>query len=120
MSAILEVINVSKRFGGLTAVKDVSFSLQPGELTGVLGPNGAGKTTLFNLLTGFIAADTGSIRFEGTGITGTGALQDRQPRRCPDLSADATVSRHDRAGERRRGLPVAARTGGAQQGGPRA
>ena len=65
MSAILEVINVSKRFGGLTAVKDVSFSLQPGELTGVLGPNGAGKTTLFNLLTGFIAADTGSIRFEG-------------------------------------------------------
>ena len=70
MSAILEVINVSKRFGGLTAVKDVSFSLQPGELTGVLGPNGAGKTTLFNLLTGFIAADTGSIRFEGQELRG--------------------------------------------------
>ena len=41
-------------------MKNVSFSLQPGELTGVLGPNGAGKTTLFNLLTGFIAADTGA------------------------------------------------------------
>ena len=54
MSAILEVQDVSKRFGGLTAVKNVSFSLQPGELTGILGPNGAGKTTLFNLLTGFI------------------------------------------------------------------
>ena len=53
MSAILEVQDVSKRFDGLTAVKNVSFSLQGGELTGILGPNGAGKTTLFNLLTGF-------------------------------------------------------------------
>jgi branched-chain amino acid transport system ATP-binding protein len=70
MSAILEVQDVSKRFGGLTAVKNVSFTLQPGELTGILGPNGAGKTTLFNLLTGFIPADSGSIRFEGQELRG--------------------------------------------------
>jgi branched-chain amino acid transport system ATP-binding protein len=70
MSAILEVRDVSKRFGGLTAVKNVSFALQPGELTGILGPNGAGKTTLFNLLTGFIPADSGSIRFEDQELRG--------------------------------------------------
>ncbi len=70
MSALLEVNDVSKRFGGLTAVKNVSFVLKPGELTGILGPNGAGKTTLFNLLTGFIPADSGSIRFEGQELRG--------------------------------------------------
>ncbi|WP_027582287.1 ABC transporter ATP-binding protein [Bradyrhizobium sp. Ai1a-2] len=70
MSAILEVKDLSKRFGGLTATRNVSFSLEPGELTGILGPNGAGKTTLFNLLTGFIAADTGSVLFEGQELRG--------------------------------------------------
>ncbi len=70
MSALLEVKGLTKRFGGLTAVKDVAFALQPGEITGILGPNGAGKTTLFNLLTGFIAADTGSIVFDGEPIRG--------------------------------------------------
>jgi branched-chain amino acid transport system ATP-binding protein len=70
MSAILEVKDLSKRFGGLTATKNVSFSLVSGELTGILGPNGAGKTTLFNLLTGFIAADTGSVLFEGQELRG--------------------------------------------------
>ncbi|MCA1457242.1 ABC transporter ATP-binding protein [Bradyrhizobium sp. BRP22] len=70
MSAILEVKDLSKRFGGLTATKNVSFSLESGELTGILGPNGAGKTTLFNLLTGFIAADSGSVLFEGQELRG--------------------------------------------------
>ena len=70
MSALLEVKGLTKRFGGLTAVKDVAFALQPGEITGILGPNGAGKTTLFNLLTGFIPTDTGSIVFDGQPIRG--------------------------------------------------
>lgn len=70
MSALLEVDGLSKRFGGLTAVKNVSFTLQKGELTGILGPNGAGKTTLFNLLTGFISFDTGSVLFEGQRLQG--------------------------------------------------
>ena len=68
--SLLAVDGVTKRFGGLTAVKDVSFAIEPGEITGILGPNGAGKTTLFNLLTGFIRADTGSIAFEGHAIRG--------------------------------------------------
>jgi branched-chain amino acid transport system ATP-binding protein len=70
MSALLEVASLAKRFGGLTAVKDVSFELAAGEITGILGPNGAGKTTLFNLLTGFIAADSGSIRLDGRSLRG--------------------------------------------------
>jgi branched-chain amino acid transport system ATP-binding protein len=70
MSALLEVDGVTKRFGGLVAVKDVSFALEPGEITGILGPNGAGKTTLFNLLTGFMAMDAGTVRLEGRGLAG--------------------------------------------------
>lgn len=70
MSAILEISHLTKRFGGLTAVSDVSFSLQAGEVTGILGPNGAGKTTLYNLLTGFIPPDEGSALFMGTNLRG--------------------------------------------------
>jgi branched-chain amino acid transport system ATP-binding protein len=70
MSALLEVNGVTKRFGGLTAVKDVTFSLAPEEITGILGPNGAGKTTLFNLLTGFVAPDSGRVLFEGRLLNG--------------------------------------------------
>jgi branched-chain amino acid transport system ATP-binding protein len=68
MTALLNVRDLSKRFGGLQAVKDVSFSLAPGTITGVLGPNGAGKTTMFNLLTGFIGFDSGSVEFDGRSI----------------------------------------------------
>ncbi len=71
MTALLEVRNLNKHFGGLHAVKDVSFKVERGEFVGILGPNGAGKTTLYNLLTGFIAPDAGaSIVFEGRSILG--------------------------------------------------
>jgi branched-chain amino acid transport system ATP-binding protein len=70
MSALLAVDELNKRFGGLQAVKDVSFALGAGSITGMLGPNGAGKTTLFNLLTGFIAADTGKVEFDGEPLLG--------------------------------------------------
>jgi len=71
MSALLEVRNLNKHFGGLHAVKNVSFSLERGEIVGILGPNGAGKTTLYNLLTGFIAPDPGaSVVFEGHKLIG--------------------------------------------------
>jgi branched-chain amino acid transport system ATP-binding protein len=70
MTALLQVKGLNKRFGGLHAVKDVSFALQPGSITGVLGPNGAGKTTMFNLLTGFIRADSGSVLFDGYSLAG--------------------------------------------------
>jgi len=62
---MLEVERVTKRFGGLVALSEVSFSIARGEIYGLIGPNGAGKTTLFNVLTGIYRQDEGAIRFEG-------------------------------------------------------
>ena len=63
--ALLEVKNLTKNFGGLTAVGDVSMELNEGELVGLIGPNGAGKTTLFNLLTGVYEPSEGSVSLDG-------------------------------------------------------
>ena len=65
MSALLEVANLSKRFGGLEALSAVSISIDYGQIYGLIGPNGAGKTTFFNLLTGFYRADSGEFRLAG-------------------------------------------------------
>src|SRR5262245_43718129 len=65
---ILEITNCTKRFGGLVAVKNLTMSLNPGDLYGLIGPNGAGKTTVFNLLTGVYTPDEGSIELEGKPI----------------------------------------------------
>jgi branched-chain amino acid transport system ATP-binding protein len=70
MSVLLEVSGINKHFGGLHALRNVSFSIAPAEIVGILGPNGAGKTTLYNLLTGFIPADDGSIVFNGRDLRG--------------------------------------------------
>jgi branched-chain amino acid transport system ATP-binding protein len=70
MTALLEVHGISKRFGGLQAVSEVSFNLEQGEILGLIGPNGAGKTTLFNLVNGVFKSDTGTIIFAGKEITG--------------------------------------------------
>lgn len=66
----LEVLNVTKRFGGFTAVNDVSLSLAAGARHALIGPNGAGKTTLFNLLSGRLPMDTGQVRYLGQSIGG--------------------------------------------------
>jgi len=71
MSDLLDVRGVSKRFGGLLAVSDVSFHLAQGEILGLIGPNGAGKTTLFNMVNGVYPPNGGSIWFEGRDITGS-------------------------------------------------
>ena len=63
--SLLELKRVSKNFGGLKAVSQVSFDLEEGEILGIIGPNGAGKTTLFNTITGFYKADDGEVWFEG-------------------------------------------------------
>jgi branched-chain amino acid transport system ATP-binding protein len=65
---LLSVRGVTKRFGGLVAVSDVSFDMQKGDLVSIIGPNGAGKTTLFNLLTGQLAPSAGQVLFEGVDI----------------------------------------------------
>ena len=71
--AILQTESLSKSFGALTAVKDVSLSIAAGSLHSIIGPNGAGKTTLFNLLTGTFPPTSGKIIFDGKDITGTPA-----------------------------------------------
>ena len=70
MSALLEAKGIAKRFGGVQAVSDVSFSIEPRQIYGLIGPNGAGKTTLFNLLTGIYAPNAGSFLFDGRDISG--------------------------------------------------
>ncbi len=67
---MLEVSGLTKRFGGLTAVKDVSTSFERGRITAVIGPNGAGKTTFFNLVAGAYRPTTGTVRLDGQDVTG--------------------------------------------------
>lgn len=69
--SLLEVADLCRRFGGLRAVDDVTFSVEEGTIKSVIGPNGAGKTTLFNLVSGFLVPDSGSIRFRGSTIEGS-------------------------------------------------
>jgi len=68
METILEIKNVTKRFGGLTAVNDVSFSVKAGEILSVIGPNGAGKSTLFKLISSFLSTTSGEVRLSGERI----------------------------------------------------
>ena len=70
MTAILDVAGLDKHFGGLQAVKNLSFSVAEGEIVGLIGPNGAGKTTVFGLLSGFLEPDAGTASFRGRAITG--------------------------------------------------
>jgi ABC-type branched-subunit amino acid transport system ATPase component len=70
--SLLEVSNLTKRFGGVVAVDGCSLSVPEGSITGLIGPNGSGKTTVFNLVTGFIPADGGEIRFKSQPIGGLG------------------------------------------------
>ena len=67
--SLLEVDNISRRFGSLVAVDGVSMSVEPGELRAVIGPNGAGKTTFFNMISGFLVPDAGHILFDGEDVT---------------------------------------------------
>ena len=69
MTGFLQIETVSKAFGGLKAVDDVTFAVEPGELISIIGPNGGGKTTLFNLLTGQLAPTGGRVLFEGRDIS---------------------------------------------------
>jgi len=68
--ALLEVSHLTRTFGGLRAVSNVSFGVEAGEILGLIGPNGAGKTTVFNLITGFLRPTSGQIRLNGESIVG--------------------------------------------------
>src|SRR5438874_4421660 len=69
MTPVLEMQNVTKRFGGLRAVKSVSLAMNDGEILFIIGPNGAGKTTVFNLISGFFHPNEGKIIFQGKDIS---------------------------------------------------
>lgn len=81
---ILDIDRLTKRFGGLTAIDDVSFSIRTGEIFSLIGPNGAGKTTLFNTITGLYKPTSGMIRFQGRDIT------DLKPFRVAELGIART------------------------------
>src|SRR4051794_21597892 len=70
MSTVLEVHDLRKSFGGITAVDGVSFAVEQGEILGIIGPNGCGKSTLFNCILGQLKPTSGRVSLEGTDITG--------------------------------------------------
>jgi branched-chain amino acid transport system ATP-binding protein len=109
---ILSVKALKKRFGGLLALSDVSFSVAEGEIFGVIGPNGAGKTTLFSCLVGALSPTSGSIRFHGREIAGLpnyavvarGLVRTHQiarPFRDMTVEANVSIGAHFGAGRRR-------------------
>ncbi|GAB3647368.1 ABC transporter ATP-binding protein [Ramlibacter alkalitolerans] len=129
-SALLSVRGVSKSFGGLAAVRDVSFELPAGTLGALIGPNGAGKTTLFALVSGFLRPDAGAIAFDGADIAGvpphlnarrgmTRTFQIVQPFAAQTVRENIAVGAHLHCAARREALAqadaVARRVGLAPQ-----
>jgi branched-chain amino acid transport system ATP-binding protein len=107
---ILQLQNISKRFGGLKAVDDVSFSINKGEIVGLIGPNGAGKTTLMNLISGTLKPDSGKVIFDGSDVTKKEAYERchyginrtyQIPRPFPDMTALLNVTVGVMCGKRR-------------------
>ena len=82
---VLEIRNVTKRFGNLVAVSDVSLNVAKGELRAIIGPNGAGKTTFFNLISGFFPPTSGAITFDGRDITRLATHERVTLRHGPDV-----------------------------------
>jgi branched-chain amino acid transport system ATP-binding protein len=78
----LQVIGIGRRFGGLVALRDVSFNVQPGEVVGLIGPNGAGKSTLFEIVSGNLAPSSGTIRYFGEDCTSVPIHQRRRAGLC--------------------------------------
>ncbi len=75
MSALLQVQKLTRRYGGLVAVRDLSFTIETGEILGVIGPNGAGKSTAINLVSGVVRPTSGTVIFDGHDVTGRAAHQ---------------------------------------------
>ncbi len=99
---LLEVRNVDKSFGGLRAVRAVSFSVAANSIAALIGPNGAGKTTLFNLIAGALAPDSGTISFAGHPNRRPETRSNLRPRHRQDFSDRQTLRRSLRARQRHR------------------
>ncbi len=111
MAELLKVMNITKRFGGIVAIKDVSFEIHKGETLGFIGPNGAGKSTMVNVLSGLFMADAGEIELEGVNITRMKPYQRAHlgiartyqiPRPFPELTALASVATSALCGKKRK------------------
>jgi len=109
MALLLKVSNLTKRFGGIVAVNDVSFEIHKGETLGFIGPNGAGKSTVVNCLTGYLPATSGTIEMNGVDITRMkphqrahmGLARTYQiPRPFPELTALTSVLASSIAGKK--------------------
>jgi len=98
---ILEVKNVTKRFGGLTALDNVTFALPKGQILGLIGPNGAGKTTLFNCINGVFPPTVGQVTFNEQEITGLKPYRVARLGIGPYPPDRATLERTDGARKRR-------------------
>jgi ABC-type branched-subunit amino acid transport system ATPase component len=84
MTAVLEVSNLRKAFGGVIAVDGVSFEVRQGEILGIIGPNGSGKSTLFNCVLGQLQPSAGEVRIDGQVTTGARPVRPQPSRRQPD------------------------------------
>ena len=96
----LSIGELSVGFGGLLALDHVSMSADQGEIVGVIGPNGAGKTTLFNVICGFVRADSGSITYDGVSLRSSPSTRPDQARDRPHAPGRRTLWRADRSRER--------------------
>ena len=97
MSAILEVKNVTKRYGGLVANNDISFDVAEREILSVIGPNGAGKSTLFKMIASFVPVTSGEVRFKGERISNLRAAPRRAQGRGADVPGDHDLPLDDGA-----------------------
>ena len=94
--AQLEVKGLTKRFGGLVAVKEMSFAVHAGQILGLIGPNGSGKSTVMKLIMGIERPDAGSVRIGGVEVAGLAIAQDRAAGRRHRVSAFAAAAPPDR------------------------
>ena len=101
-AAVLRVEGVTKRFGGLVAVDNMSFELAKNEVLGLIGPNGSGKTTMLNMISGALKPTAGAILLDGKDISTCAGQRDRRPGRCPHVSDRSHAAVADGAGERHR------------------